>query len=213
MNQDGNCRISLFGFFFILYFLTIGLACTCLYFSSHNSLVKKALVTLYYSNAWFALITVCFIVLFAGEQSLRIYRSFSLTVFCLYNFCSVNSFILIFVFAEITMSTQSKYLVMEALPNPSVHRTCMSATISGVQKRTTTAAERQRHIQIRLRQVKCFAIILCGSRFVPNKRNVLSLAWHESLSCKGKNERFTAAGGVFIRTSSTVKTRTKEKMD
>ena len=87
--------------------------------------------------------------------------------------------------------------MMEALPNPSVHRTCMSATISGVQKRTTTAAERQRHIQIRLRLVKCFAIILCGSRFVPNKRNVLSLAWHESLSCKGKKERFTAAGGRF----------------
>ena len=91
--------------------------------------MNKALVTLYYSNASFALITVCFIVLFAGEQSLQIYRSFSLPAFRLCNFCTVNSFVLIFVFAEITMSTYSKYLVMEALPNPSVHRTCMSDTI------------------------------------------------------------------------------------
>ena len=105
-------------------------------FLRDNSLVNKALVTLSV-----ALITVCFIVLFAGEQSLRIYRSFSLTAFRLCNFCTVNSFVLIFVFAEITMSTYSKYLEMEALPNPSVHRTCMSGTIyREFKKRTTTAA-------------------------------------------------------------------------
>ena len=93
-------------------------------FLRDNSLVNKALVMLSV-----ALITVCFIVLFVGEQSLRIYRSFSLTAFRLCNFCAVNSFVLIFVFAEITMLTYSEYLVMEALPNPSVNRTCMSATI------------------------------------------------------------------------------------
>ena len=122
------------------------LQCTCLCFSSHNSLVNKALVTLSV-----ALITVCFIVLFAGEQSLRIYRSFSLTAFRLCNFCTVNSFVLIFVFAEITMLTYSEYLVMERyLVLQYIGRACQVQYIGSLKNELRLLLERKRHIQIRL---------------------------------------------------------------